>query len=227
MIGYQEFISIADLLGVAVFSITGAIAAPGKRIDIFGVVVLGVVTALGGGTIRDITLDLHPVAWVADTRYLWVAMGSAVVAFMASRYLQSPRRVLLFLDALGLSVFAVLGLQKALAAGVSDVVAVMMAVISGVAGGMIRDLLTGQIPLVLQRDGELYATCALFGAVVYVAVNKLMVQPSYWLDISVMVIIFVTRAAALVADLRLPEIIVRGHRLESPTEARNLENKQQ
>ncbi len=72
MIAYHEFIVVAELIGIAVFAITGAIAVPGKRIDIFGVVVLGIVTALGGGTLRDITLGLYPVAWVADTRYLWV-----------------------------------------------------------------------------------------------------------------------------------------------------------
>ena len=132
MTGYSEFIYLADLLGVAVFSVTGAIAAPGKRIDILGVIVLGFVTALGGGTIRDITLDLHPVVWVGDTTYLWVAMVSAVAAFFGSRYMSSPRKALLVLDALGLSLFSVLGLQKALGAGAPTEVAVMMAVITGV-----------------------------------------------------------------------------------------------
>lgn len=226
MIGYEQFIYLADLTGVAVFAITGAIAAPGKRLDIFGVVVLGLVTALGGGTIRDITLNLHPVVWVEETLYLFVAIGSAMLAFIGSRYIQSPRLALLVLDALGLSVFAVLGLQKALAAGAPDAVAVMMAVITGVAGGMIRDILTGQIPLVLQRDGELYATAPLMGAVIYVGLYHVLDEPSKWLDISVMVIIFTARMAGLVAGLRLPEFIVRGHRLESPAEVRDMENKE-
>lgn len=223
---YLEFIYIADLLGVAVFAVTGAIAAPGKRIDILGVVVLGIVTSLGGGTIRDISLDLYPLVWVADTTYLWVATGSSVIAFFASRYIHSPRRTLLFLDALGLSLFSILGLQKALGAGAPVEVAVMMAVITGVAGGMIRDLLTGQIPLVLQRNGELYATCALLGALAYVFLFGRLGEPSPWLDISAMTIIFVCRMASLVAGLQLPEFIVRGHRLESPAKARNMENKE-
>ncbi|GGC02440.1 membrane protein [Marinobacterium zhoushanense] len=224
---YLEFIYIADLLGVAVFAVTGAIAAPGKRIDILGVIVLGIVTSLGGGTIRDISLDLHPLVWVGDTTYLWVAISSSVIAFFASRRIQSPRRTLLFLDALGLALFSILGLQKALAAGAPAEVAVMMAVITGVAGGMIRDLLTGQIPLVLQRNGELYATCALMGALAYIFVYGRLGEPSPWLDISAMAIIFISRMASLVAGLQLPEFIVRGHRLESPAEARNLENTEQ
>ncbi|TCK08826.1 trimeric intracellular cation channel family protein [Marinobacterium mangrovicola] len=223
---YAEFIYVADLIGVAIFAITGAIAAPGKRLDILGVVVLGFVTALGGGTIRDITLDLYPLVWVEDTLYLYVAIVSAVAAFIASRYIPSPRRALLVLDAMGLSVFAILGLQKALAAGAPEAVAVMMAVITGVAGGMIRDVLTGQIPLVLQRGGELYATSALLGALVYLGAYQLLDEPSPWLDISAMVIIFITRMAGLVAGLRLPEFIVRGHRLESPGEAREMENRE-
>nr|WP_246589879.1 trimeric intracellular cation channel family protein [Marinobacterium ramblicola] len=214
------------MLGVAVFAVTGAIAAPGKRIDILGVIVLGIVTSLGGGTIRDISLDLHPLVWVADTTYLWVAVCSAVIAFFASRRMPSPRRTLLFLDALGLALFSILGLQKALAAGAPAEVAVMMAVITGVAGGMIRDLLTGQIPLVLQRNGELYATCALMGALAYIFVYGRLGESSPWLDISAMAIIFISRMASLVAGLQLPEFIVRGHQLESPAEARNLEKEE-
>lgn len=223
---YPEFIYIADLLGVAVFAVTGAIAAPGKRIDILGVIVLGIVTSLGGGTIRDISLDLHPLVWVADTTYLWVAVCSAVIAFLVSRRMPSPRRALLFLDALGLALFSILGLQKALAAGAPAEVAVMMAVITGVAGGMIRDLLTGQIPLVLQRNGELYATCALMGALAYIFLYGRLGESSPWLDISAMAIIFISRMASLVAGLQLPEFIVRGHQLESPAEARNLEKEE-
>ncbi len=223
---YLEFVYVADLAGVAVFATSGALAAQGKRLDILGVVVLGIVTALGGGTLRDITLNAHPVLWIGDTLYLWVAILSAVLAFVLSRYIQYPRRMLLILDALGLSLFAILGAQKAIALGMPDVVVVMMAVITGVAGGMIRDILTGQVPLILQRDGELYASSALVGAVVYVVFSHVMTEPTRWLELSAMTIVFVFRMASIVAGLRLPEFIVAGHRLESPEEARNMERKE-
>ncbi|GGO80701.1 membrane protein [Marinobacterium nitratireducens] len=222
---YGEFIYLADLAGVAVFATTGALAAQGKRLDIFGVVILGIVTALGGGSLRDIALDAHPLVWIADPLYLWVAILSSVLAFILCRYIQYPRRMLLLLDALGLSLFAVLGAQKAMAFGMPDTIAVMMGVVTGVAGGMIRDLLTGQVPLILQWNGEMYATCALVGAGVFVFFSQVMAEPAYWLDLSAMTIVLVFRMAALVAKLRLPEFIVAGHKLESPEEARNLEKK--
>lgn len=211
-LSYAQFIYIADLIGVAVFATAGALAAQGKRLDILGVVVLAIVTALGGGTIRDITLDTHPVVWIADTSYLWTAIISAVVAFVVCRYIQYPRRTLLVLDAMGLALFAVLGAEKALALDLPPLIVVMMAVITGCAGGMIRDIITGQIPLILQRDGELYATCALGGAIFYIVFKEYM--PGEVVALSSMMIIFVLRMAAMFADLRLPEFIVTGHKLE-------------
>lgn len=209
---YSDFIYIADLIGVAVFATAGALAAQGKRLDILGVVVLAIVTSLGGGTIRDITLDIHPVVWIADTAYLWTAIVSAVVAFVVCRYIHYPRRTLLVLDAMGLALFAVLGAEKSLALGLPPLIVVMMAVITGCAGGMIRDILTGQIPLILQRDGELYATCALAGAVFYIVFEPYM--PGQPVALVSMMIIFVLRMAAMFANLRLPEFIVAGHKLE-------------
>ncbi|WP_020679807.1 trimeric intracellular cation channel family protein [Marinobacterium rhizophilum] len=223
---YVEFVYAAELAGVAVFATSGALGAQGKRLDILGVVVLGIATALGGGTLRDITLNAHPVLWIGNTAYLWVAILSAVLAFVLSRYIQYPRRMLLFLDALGLSLFAILGAQKAVALGMPDVVVVMMAVVTGAAGGMIRDILTGQVPLMLQSNGEMYASCALMGALVYVVFGHVMTEPTRWLELSAMTIVFVFRMASIVAGLRLPEFIVAGHKLESPEEARNLEKKE-
>jgi uncharacterized membrane protein YeiH len=216
---YEAFIYIADLVGVAVFATAGALAAQGKRLDILGVVVLAIVTSLGGGTIRDITLDIHPVVWIADTTYLWTAIISAVVAFVVCRYVQYPRRLLLVLDAMGLALFAVLGAEKAIALDFPPLIVVMMAVITGCAGGMIRDILTGQIPLILQKDGELYATCALAGAVFYILSYDYM--DAQLVALIAMLIIFILRMAAMFADLKLPEFIVAGHKLEKIKKGRN------
>lgn len=206
---YELFIYLAELVGVAVFATAGAFAAQGKRLDILGVIVLAIVTSLGGGTIRDITLDIHPVVWIADTAYLWTAIGSATVAFVVCRYIQYPRRTMLVLDAMGLALFAVLGAEKAIALELPPIIVVVMAVITGCAGGMIRDILTGQIPLILQKDGELYATCALAGSVFYILLDDYM-QGQLVALIS-MLIIFLLRLAAMFAGLKLPEFIVVGH----------------
>ena len=216
---YATLTFIAELVGVSVFSITGALAAQGKRMDILGVVVLGIVTALGGGTIRDITLNAYPIGWVINNVYLWTAIISAVTAFLVCRYFLYPRRTMLVLDAAGLALFAVLGAEKAMSMGVGPGIVVMMACITGCAGGMIRDILTREIPLILHREGELYATCAILGAIFYVVFYGLIEDGL--LAIASMLIIFITRLAAIFGDLCLPEFIVAGHKLESPDEARD------
>ncbi|WP_432474002.1 trimeric intracellular cation channel family protein [Amphritea sp. HPY] len=221
--GVADLIHIFDVAGVAVFAITGALAAQGKKLDILGVVVLGIVTALGGGTIRDITLDVHPVIWVANTTYLWTAIISAIAAFILCRYLAYPRRLLLLLDALGMSLFAVLGAQKATALGMPPVIAVMMAMITGCAGGMIRDILTRQIPLILQRNGELYATCAMVGAIVYVLFSGLI--PEELLMLLSIAVALAIRLASMYAGLELPEFVIKGHKLE-PRDVVSVDNKE-
>ncbi|MFW1678244.1 trimeric intracellular cation channel family protein [Pontibacter sp. JAM-7] len=199
----------AELIGVAVFAIAGALAAQGKRLDIFGVVVLAIVTSLGGGSIRDISLNSYPLVWIADNNYLWVAVAAAVFTFIFCRYLAYPKRSLLILDAMGLALFAVLGAEKAQAAGLAPIIVVMMGMITGAAGGMIRDILTGQIPLILQRDGSLYATCALAGALFYVLADQIL-EPALQLTLAAL-IVFLLRLAAIFANLRLPEFIMAGH----------------
>ena len=220
LISTKDLIYLFDVAGVAVFAITGALAAQGKKLDILGVVVLGIVTALGGGTIRDITLDLHPLIWIADTTYLWTAIVASVSAFILCRYLSYPRRLLLLLDALGMSLFAVLGAQKAIMSGMPPVIAVMMAMITGCAGGMIRDVLTRQIPLILQRNGELYATCAMLGAIVYVSASGT-IDDGMLMLISITVAL-VVRLASMYTGLELPEFVMKGHRLEP----KNVEKKE-
>jgi uncharacterized membrane protein YeiH len=214
---YNSVIGVAELIGTAVFAISGAIAAQGKRLDIFGVVVLAIVAALGGGTLRDIILDAHPVLWVANNTFLWVAIVSAVGAFIGCRYLNYPRRLMLILDAAGLAVFVVLGAEKAHSLGFSPVIVVIMGCMTGCAGGMIRDILTREIPLILY--GELYATCAIAGATYYVLLSNHLDHNT--LAISAMIMIFVLRLAAIFGDLSLPKFVMAGHKLESPEEARD------
>ncbi|SIS76930.1 trimeric intracellular cation channel family protein [Neptunomonas antarctica] len=216
---YATLIFAAELIGVSVFAITGALAAQGKRMDILGVVVLGIVTALGGGSIRDITLNAYPIGWVINNTYLWTAIISAVVAFIVCRYFLYPRRTMLVLDAAGLSLFAILGAEKAMSLGVGSVIVVMMACITGCAGGMIRDILVRERPLILHKEGELYATCAILGAIFYVVFYDLI--EDRLLAISSMLLIFMTRLMAIFGNLCLPEFIVAGHKLESPEEARD------
>ena len=131
--------------------------------DIFGVVVLGCVTALGGGTLRDVVLGCRPVFWISDTRYLAVAAIPAIGTFLLAQRFRFPEKVLLYADAVGLAVFTVIGFQKGFQETHEYSIAIVMGVATGVVGGIIRDLLSGEIPLILRR--EIYASASLCGAV--------------------------------------------------------------
>lgn len=166
-----ELIYLLDLFGTAVFAVTGCLRVRRKGMDVLGVVIVALVTALGGGTLRDLILGIRPVFWATDPNYVYVVTGAAVFTQVVARYVRFPQRVLLVADAVGLAVFTVLGLETALRAGSPLVIAVMMAVTSAVVGGLVRDLLAGEIPLILQR--EVYATASLMGAGVYVVLMSM------------------------------------------------------
>jgi uncharacterized membrane protein YeiH len=159
-----------DFTGTLVFAINGALTAVrAERLDIFGVITLGMFTGLGGGTIRDVLLDALPPATFLDWRYLALAAGGGLIAFILSRRLERLAMAITVLDAVGLSVFAVLGANKALDLGFGVVQALIVGTITAVGGGTIRDVMIRRIPTVL--SSELYAIPALIGAGCAVAAN--------------------------------------------------------
>jgi len=159
-----------DLFGVAVFAITGSLAAGRKQLDLLGVVVLAIVTALGGGTVRDLLLGATPVFWIRDITYVVVSAGTGVLVFFYSRIKPLDSVPIRVPDAVGLAVFTVIGSSIAMGHQVSWIVAVIMGVMTGVAGGMLRDVLTGEIPMILRT--EVYATASMCGALVYVGLSS-------------------------------------------------------
>ena len=160
-----------DLFGTAVFAISGVLLAGRLKMDPFGVIVLGSVTAIGGGTIRDMALGATPVFWITDTTYLWVIFITCLLTMLVIR---RPKRlswwVLPVCDAIGLAVFVGIGVEKALAYHASGMVAVIMGVITGCGGGIIRDVLAREVPMVLRS--EVYATACIIGGIFHtMAVN--------------------------------------------------------
>ncbi|MBC3766497.1 trimeric intracellular cation channel family protein [Neptunicella marina] len=150
-----------DILGVIVFAISGTLMAHKKHMDGFGVIVLASVTAIGGGTVRDLILDV-PVFWVQDNSYLYAILIAAFFCILWLRHKHYfPLRFLLIADAIGLAFFNIMGVQKALSLGVPMLAAVVMGTMTGVFGGLIRDVMCREIPLVLK--GELYATTCIIG----------------------------------------------------------------
>lgn len=190
-----------DLFGTAVFAASGALAAGRRHMDLFGVLVIAAVTAVGGGTVRDLLLDRHPVFWIADLTYLGTIAGAAVATFLYTTAYRPPRSALPLADAFGLAVFTVVGAKVALAAGVHAVVVVLMGAVTGTVGGMIRDVLCDDTPLILQR--EIYATAALAGGAVYVLLHPTPL-PDPLVSIGAVAVVFLIRVAALHWHLHLP-----------------------
>ncbi|HTD65731.1 MAG TPA: trimeric intracellular cation channel family protein [Candidatus Limnocylindria bacterium] len=154
--------------GVAVSAISGVLAARGKRVDLFGVLVLALVTAFGGGTVRDVLVGDLPVVWIRQPAFLLNATAIALITFFARRIRELPRSVLLVADAFALALFTIVGTRTGVALDFAPPVAVLLGVITGVAGGIVRDVLTGEVPLVFQPQIYLYATAALTGATAFV-----------------------------------------------------------
>lgn len=158
----MELIRMIDLFGVGVFAISGALVAGRKQMDLFGVLVLAIVTGIGGGTLRDLLLGSTPVFWIHQPIYILVAAGAALGTVATRRIVPLRRNVLLVADAFGLAFFCVLGAAKAVQAGAGPLIPMLMGTMTGVVGGVIRDVLAGDVPLILRRD--LYATAAVAGA---------------------------------------------------------------
>jgi uncharacterized membrane protein YeiH len=166
----EPIASALDWLGIVVFATTGALAASRKQMDVVGFALLATATGIGGGTLRDMMLGLLPVFWVSRPAYLIVCIAVACVMFFVAHIPQSRLRSLLWLDAVGLALFAVTGAERALAAGADSSVAVAMGVVTATFGGIIRDVMAGETPVILSR--EIYVTAALVAALVYVALTQ-------------------------------------------------------
>jgi uncharacterized membrane protein YeiH len=190
-----------DLAGVAVFAISGALEAARKQLDLVGFLFVAAVTGIGGGTLRDVLLDRGPVFWVHEPRYLWVTSAAAVVTFLVAPHIQRRATVLLWADALGMAVFCVLGARTALDAGAGPEVAVLMGTMTATFGGLIRDVVCTETPLLLKR--EIYATAAAAGAALLVAGDALGLPDALAMGLG-LALAFAIRGLALAWGLSLP-----------------------
>ncbi|WP_109699777.1 trimeric intracellular cation channel family protein [Chitinophaga deserti] len=191
-----------DLIGTFVFAISGALAAWDKKMyhDIFGVSFTAFVTSIGGGTMRDLILGTRPV-WVNDSRYvIAIILGVLVTLLFRRRLLQYRRSIFLF-DTLGIGFYTVIGLQKALAFGVHPWAAVILGMISAIFGGVIRDMMVNEIPLIFSR--QIYATACLAGAALYIGLSHLGVDQE-WNMIASIILVITIRLTALRKGWSLP-----------------------
>ena len=191
-----------DLFGVAIFAITGVLIAEQQQLNILGVLVSAILTAVGGGTLRDMVLGATPVFWIQDPVYLMIAAFAGFSVFIVAPYYRFRGRVFLLADAIGLAVFTIIGIQKAISIDVPLVNTVLLGTLTGVGGGVIRDVLLGRkLPLLLQQ--ELYATAAFLGGWIYILLY-LSSFPSLLAVLSSILVVLFIRLAAMHWGLRLP-----------------------
>lgn len=206
---FTDFITILDLVGVAVFAATGCLVASRKEMDLIGFGMMATFTGIGGGTVRDIILD-RPVFWIADHRYLLVCLGIALLLYFFASHVQRRYIVLLWSDAIGLAAFAVLGAEIARESDTGPLIAVVLGIITATFGGLVRDLVAGETPLLLKQ--EVYATAALVSATAYVvAVDMIGIAPVVAACIAI-VVGFAVRACAILFGWSLPRYKQRAGR---------------
>lgn len=194
---------LLDLIGVAVFAVSGVLVAAASGMDLLGGLALAALTAIGGGTLRDVLLNRHPIFWVRDARYLLVILLAAVLTMLYLVFFPPPGQSFLIADALGLALFAISGAQIAEAAGLSPLIVVLMGTMTGTAGGMLRDVMSAHVPLIFRQD--LYATAAIGGIVVYLVLKKLGAPRSVAVSVGVLVILLM-RLLAVVWGAHLPRL---------------------
>jgi uncharacterized membrane protein YeiH len=192
-----------QMLGSAVFAITGVLAIQKAGVDVFGAVVLGIITAIGGGTVRDLILD-QPIFWIADFNYIWVGLIAATLAFFLTKRFQQRYRLLLYLDGFAAALFGLVATEKVLGLHLAAPFAVMMGVLTSIGGGIVRDVLAGRTSLLMSR--EIYATPILLGCIVYVLLRDAFptIQVAGWIAL-----LFTSglRFLAIYKDLQMPTIL--------------------
>jgi uncharacterized membrane protein YeiH len=160
-----NFSFVIELLGTIAFTISGAFSAMQKRLDVFGVLVIAFVTAIGGGTIRDVLIGYTPVSWMRDFNGPLVILCTGVIAILFKKYLKAFKVTLFVFDALGLGLFTIIGVQKGIAVGLNPGVCIALGTITGCFGGVLRDILLNNIPLIFRK--EIYATACILGGSIY------------------------------------------------------------
>jgi uncharacterized membrane protein YeiH len=192
---------ILELVGTFFFAISGALAIQDHHDDLFGAGFMGFVTAIGGGTLRDIMLGSYPLVWIGDINFLYAILAGVIAAYFFYRFfIRLPRTFLIF-DTLGISFFTILGVEKALSLGVRPEIAAIMGMFTAIMGGVIRDVLTNETPVLFRK--EIYATACLSGAILYLVLYYYGVDRDVNLIVSILVI-FIIRILAVRYSLSLP-----------------------
>ncbi len=203
------FYFIIDILGTIAFAVSGVLVAMEKKLDIFGVLIIAFVTAVGGGTLRDILIGSTPVFWMRDYTYISIIVGTVMFAVLFAKYLHNFRKTLLFFDAVGIGLFTMVGVEKGLAYDLLPVMCIALGTVTACFGGVIRDILCAEIPAVFSK--EIYATPCILGGCIYFILILLPFDVTFAYSIAILFII-VVRLLALKFGIALPDIYREGNR---------------
>ncbi len=198
-----DLLLLFDYLGTMVFAISGTLTAAQKRLDIFGAIFIGFVTAIGGGTVRDVMLGNLPVSWIQSYNYFYVILAGILITIVFKKAVVKLRNTLFLFDTIGIGVFTVLGLETALTFGISAPIAVIMGLSSAVVGGIIRDTLTNELPLIFHK--EIYATACITGAIIFLILYYLNVPEVICESVTVLSIIGI-RVWAVKYNITMPQV---------------------
>ncbi len=199
----MNLIYTIDILGTFAFAISGSLVASDKKFDIFGVLIIAFVTAVGGGMLRDILINAHPINWIGDLNYIWTIFLAVFLTFLFKSKIAFLSKTLFLFDTIGISVFTLLGLQKGLSFDLHPFISIIMGMVSAVFGGVLRDVLTNKIPLIFKK--EIYASACLAGGLSYLILNLVVIPKEINFIISASVIIII-RLISVKYELELPKI---------------------
>ncbi|MBE7690898.1 trimeric intracellular cation channel family protein [Tenacibaculum piscium] len=199
----MDIIYTLDIAGTFAFAISGALVAMKKQFDAFGVVIIAFVTATGGGMIRDVLINAHPITWIGDINYIWITLIGVAVTFLFRSKIAPLRKTMFLFDTIGISVFTLLGLEKGLAYDLHPFLALVMGMVSAVFGGVLRDVLTRKVPLIFKK--EIYASACLAGGVTYLILANFKINENLHFIVSAAVI-FIIRSIAVKYKLELPKV---------------------
>ncbi|MBE7645766.1 trimeric intracellular cation channel family protein [Tenacibaculum finnmarkense genomovar finnmarkense] len=199
----MDIIYALDIAGTFAFAISGALVAMKKQFDVFGVVIIAFVTAVGGGMIRDVLINAHPINWISDLNYIWTILTAVGFTFLFRSKIAPLRKTMFLFDTIGISVFTLLGLEKGLSYDLHPFVALVMGMVSAVFGGVLRDVLTRKVPLIFKK--EIYASACLAGGVVYLILEEFKINKDLQFVIPTLVV-FLIRSIVVKYKLELPKI---------------------
>jgi len=199
----MNIIYALDIIGTFAFAISGALVASKKKFDLFGVIIIAFVTAVGGGMMRDVLINYHPINWIGDLNYIWTILVAVIFTFLFRSKIAPLSKTMFLFDTIGIAVFTMLGTEKGLNFGLHPFVAAVMGVVSAVMGGVLRDVLTQKTPLIFKK--EIYALACFIGAFVFLGLNHLK-APHNLQYLTTILTVVIIRTVAVKYKLELPKI---------------------